>query len=405
MPNAVLVINAGSSSIKFAVFDAEAAAWGARWRGQIEALGLDPVFSVSERGEEIAKGRALPDRGAGHDKALAFLLDWVFERTGRQGLLAVGHRIVHGGADFCGPVRVDERVIAALERLIPLAPLHQPHNVAGLKAIAAAAPDLPQVACFDTAFHRTMPAVASALALPRHLSEAGLRRYGFHGLSYEHIASILPEHLSRDEQERVIVAHLGNGASLCAMRKGESIETTMGFTALEGLMMGTRGGSLDPGVLLHLMREHGYDADALQDLLYRRSGLIGVSGLSSDMRALLASDEPGARLAIDLFVYRALREIGALTACLGGLDSLVFTAGIGERSPTIRARICAGLAWLGLSIDEAANAASARRISAKASVVAVFVLPTDEESVIARHTLATASGLACPLPKLPPSPS
>ncbi len=385
MPNAVLVINAGSSSIKFAVFEAGIA----RWRGQIEALGLDPVFSVRENGHELIKGERLPDKRGGHERALAFLLDWVFERTGRQGLLAVGHRIVHGGTDFHGPVRVDKGVIAALERLIPLAPLHQPHNVAGLKAVAEAAPNLPQVACFDTAFHRTMPAVASTLALPPDVRVAGLRRYGFHGLSYEYVASILPEHLLPQEQARIVVAHLGNGASLCAMRDGKSIETTMGFTALEGLMMGTRGGSLDPGVLIHLMREQGYDADRLEELLYKRSGLLGVSGLSSDMRVLLASNEPEARLAVDLFVYKVLREVGALTAVLGGLDALVFTAGIGERSAEIRARICSGLTWLGVSLDENANAASERRISTPESAIAVLIIPTDEESVIAKHTLTT----------------
>jgi acetate kinase len=304
---------------------------------------------------------------------------------------AAGHRVVHGGADFTAPVRVDAAVLAALDALVPLAPLHQPHNLAAIRAVSAAAPDLPQVACFDTAFHATIPAVAQAFALPRTLAAEGIRRYGFHGLSYEAIAARLPEVLGPRADGRVIVAHLGNGASLCAMRGRASVASTMGFTALDGLMMGTRTGTIDPGVLLHLMEAKGWDAARLGRLLYKESGLLGVSGLSSDMRALLASDAPEAAEAVALFVYRAVREIGSLAAALGGLDALVFTAGIGEHAAPVRAAIVAGCAWLGLTLDTAANAAGGPRISGPGPASA-WVVPTDEEGVIARATARLVAG-------------
>jgi acetate kinase len=388
---AVLVVNAGSSSVKFAVYDAaDPTDPRLELRGQIEGIADDPRFLV-----EDAAGRVVEDgrpalAGGGHAAAIGVLISWIFDHVGRDRLVAVGHRVVHGGGVFEQPTHADAKVIEALDGLARLAPLHQPHNVAGLRAIAEAAPGLAQVACFDTAFHRTIPKTARTLALPRELREEGLRRYGFHGLSYAHIARLLPDVLPKAARGRVVVAHLGAGASLCALRDGVSVDTTMSFSALDGLVMATRGGALDPGVPLYLMREKGYDLDRLEALLYRRSGLLGLSGASADMRALLASDDPDARLAVDVFVHRLVREIGAMAAVLGGLDALVFTAGIGERSPAIRARACAGLAWLGLALDADANASSERVVSAPGSAVAALVLPTDEERVIARETIALA---------------
>jgi acetate kinase len=271
---------------------------------------------------------------------------------------------------------------------VPLAPLHQPHHLAAIRAVAAASPDLPQVACFDTAFHRTQAPIAQALALPREITDAGVHRYGFHGLSYEYIASVLPRVAPDGAAGRVVVAHLGNGASLCAMERGRSVATTMGFSALDGLVMGTRPGLLDPGVLLYLMAQHRMDAHALEALLYNRSGLLGVSGVSSDMRALLASDDPRAREAVDLFVYRIARELGSLAAALGGLDALVFTAGIGEHAPEIRARVCRDAEWLGVRLDETANRSGGPRISSAGAAASAWVIPTDENLMIARHTAA-----------------
>ncbi|RXF74270.1 acetate/propionate family kinase [Hansschlegelia zhihuaiae] len=388
-PPIVLVLNAGSSSVKFAAYEAEGEGFAqAKWRGQVEGIPGDPALTVSEDGRRIVDGERLKASGVGdHASALKIALERLFELFGRERLLAAGHRVVHGGAVFDGPARIGAEVLAELDRLVPLAPLHQPHNIAGVRAVAEVAPELPQIACFDTSFHRTIPAVASTIALPRELRDKGLRRYGFHGISYSYIASLLPERLSEAERGRVVVAHLGNGASLCAMRDGRSVETTMGFSALDGLMMGTRCGSLDPGVLLYLLRD-GYEAASLEELLYRRGGLLGLSGVSADMRAVLASDAPEARLAADQFVYRIVREVGALTSILGGLDALIFTAGIGERSAEIRARVCRGLEWLGVALDEEANEAAAERISSPGGKVATLVLPTDEERVIAEETLA-----------------
>jgi acetate kinase len=384
MTEAILVLNAGSSSIKFSVFALQP---GERLaldsKGQVEGIGTQPRFVA-----EDATGAVLREEGFeadGHPAALRRLGGWLRERLAGDRVLAVGHRVVHGGADYDRPVLVDNKVMAQLERLVSLAPLHQPHNLAAIRAIAAQMPGLPQVACFDTAFHRGHPEVADWFALPRRFHDEGVRRYGFHGLSYEYIAQALPVEIA---DARVVVAHLGSGASMCALRAGRSIDSTMGFTALDGLPMGTRCGALDPGVVLHLIRTYGMDADAIERLLYRDCGLKGVSGLSSDMRDLLASDDPRATQAVDLFTWRIGRELGALAAVLGGLDGLVFTAGIGERSAPIRARVCERAAWLGIVLDETANAAGGPRISAGDSRVAVYAIPTDEEQMIARHTLA-----------------
>ncbi|MBX9579107.1 MAG: acetate/propionate family kinase, partial [Gemmataceae bacterium] len=321
-----------------------------------------------------------------HAGALELVLKWVRNLTGDRPLAAVGHRVVHGGVRYAGPVRIDDGVLAELDRLVPLAPLHQPHNLAAVRAVAGRMPDLPQVACFDTAFHRTQPEVAQRFGLPRRFTDEGVRRYGFHGLSYEYVASVLPGVDPRAAAGRTVVAHLGNGASLCAMLGCRSVATTMGFTPADGLVMSTRSGSLDPGVLLYLMARHGMDAAALQHLIYHESGLLGVSGLSGDMRTLLESPDPRAAEAAELFVYRVGREIGSLAAALGGLDALVFTGGIGENAPAIRARVCRAAGWLGVGLDEAANEAGGPRISREGSGVAARVLPTDEERTIVAHT-------------------
>jgi acetate kinase len=322
----------------------------------------------------------------GHAGAIAHLIEFLEGYRDEYRLIAVGHRVVHGGLEFSLPVRVNAEVLARLEKFVPLAPLHQPHNLAPIRVIAEQAPLLPQVACFDTAFHRQQPDLAQMFALPPIVTDRGVRRYGFHGLSYEYIASTLPRLDPTAAEGRVIVAHLGNGASLCAMVAGRSVASTMGFTAVDGLPMGTRCGALDPGVLLYFMDELKMDARAIETLIYKESGLLGVSGLSSDMRELLASDAPRARLAVDLFVYRIGREIGSLAAAMGGLDGLVFTGGIGEHAREIRERVCGNAAWLGLEFDPAANADGRSRISAPFSRVSAWVIPTNEELMIARHT-------------------
>jgi acetate kinase len=325
---------------------------------------------------------------APHKAALAFLVDWLHAHGDGTRIVGVGHRVVHGAERYSTPMVVDAATIDTLRGFIPLAPLHQPHNLAGIDAMAAALPGVTQVACFDTAFHRSQPEVAQRFALPRHITAQGVRRYGFHGLSYEYIAETLPRHLADRADGRVIVAHLGNGASMCGMKARRSVATTMGFTAVEGLMMGTRSGSIDPGVLLYLMDYQGMGAKALEHLLYKESGLLGVSGISQDMRELLASDRPEAEEAVELFCYRIVREIGSLAAALGGLDALVFTGGIGEHAAPVRAQVCRALGWLGVDFDEAANRANARRIAKNDSGVDVLVLPTNEEWMIARHTAA-----------------
>ena len=382
---ALLVLNAGSSSLKFSVFlDRDPPE--PLLRGILEELFERPRFTARQ-GSDVVGEKEWPDgTRLGHDGAVAFLLEWLGGALSEQRLVAAGHRVVHGGARFPGPVLVDAAILTEIEALIPLAPLHQPHHAAAIAAVGAAMPGLPQVACFDTSFHRGQPAVAQAFGLPRRYADEGIHRYGFHGLSYEFIASKLPDVDSRAAHGRTVVAHLGNGASLCAMAGGRSVATTMSFTALDGLVMGTRPGALDPGVLLYLMRRHRMDADALEKLLYEESGLLGVSGISSDMRELLESAETDARAAVDLFVYRIGRELGSMAAALGGLDALVFTGGIGENAAPIRERVVRDAAWLGLELDAAANARNGARISRAGSPGSAWIIPTDEEAMIARHT-------------------
>jgi acetate kinase len=393
MADAILVLNSGSSSLKFSAF-LQGEPLKLLLRGQLEGLVTQPHFVARDgAGPVIAEKHWVAGTQLGHEGAIEFLFAWVREGALRgHRVVAAGHRVVHGGLKFTKPVAIDAEVLAALEALVPLAPLHQPHNLAAIKAIAQRVPDLAQVACFDTAYHRTQPELAQAFALPRRYAEEGVLRYGFHGLSYEYIASILPGTDARAAAGRTVVAHLGNGASMCAMKAGQSIANTMGFTALDGLPMGTRCGALDPGVLLYLMDRHRMDARALEKLIYHESGLLGVSGISSDVRTLLASTDSRAAEALDLFVYRIGRELGSLAAALGGLDAVVFTGGIGENAAPIRARVCRDAAWLGLELDEAANDANGPRISAPASAVAVWVIPTNEELMIARHTRRLLAG-------------
>lgn len=387
MPDAILVLNAGSSSIKFSIFQLRDADLALILRGQAADLYGEARF-VARDGTDAAMARHAwaADCPPGHDGALDHLVAFLRAELSGLRVLGVGHRVVHGGLDDSGPVRVTPGVLALLEGFIPLFPLHQPHNLAPVRRLLERLPDLPQVACFDTSFHRTNPEIARLYALPLEYAEAGVLRYGFHGLSYEYIASVLPEIDPGAAVGRAIVCHLGNGASACALRAGASMASTMGFTGVEGLPMGTRSGALDPGVLLHLLSQRGMDAGAIERLIYRESGLLGVSGLSSDMRTLLASDAPRARLAVDLFIYRIGREIGSLAAALGGLDALIFTAGIGEHAAEVRARVCQGAAWLGVDLDSAANASHGPRISTADSPAAAWVIPTNEELMIARHT-------------------
>ena len=386
----LLVINAGSSSIKFAIYqkDTSTAQLVADAAGQIEAIGNQPRFTVKTPDDVILVDRTLSvDEANNHTGAIAVILDWLKVYFADGELLAVGHRVVHGGQHYSVPVLINETVLAELETLIPLAPLHQPHNLAAIRALLDSMPSLPQVACFDTAFHHTQPAIAQRFALPQRFIDEGIRRYGFHGLSYEYIASVLPALDPALAKARIIVAHLGSGASLCALYKGNSIATTMGFSPLDGLVMGTRCGNIDPGVLLYLMDHYHMDARALENLLYHQSGLLGVSGISNDMRTLLASDDPQAQVAIELFVYRVGREMGSLAAALGGLDGLVFTGGIGEHSATIRRRISHHAMWLGLELNDPANATGASCISSAGSTVSAWIVATDENRMIAQHTL------------------
>jgi acetate kinase len=387
--DAILILNAGSSSLKFSVFLAGAPV-RLLVRGEVDGLASSPRFRATD-----AEGRVVADRSwdgsgmKGHPDAIEFLLRWGREHGVRDHrVIAAGHRVVHGGRRFIRPVRVDAAVLEHLRTLIPLAPLHEPHNIAAIDAVSRAAPGLPQVACFDTAFHRSQPAAAQSFAIPRAYSEAGVVRYGFHGLSYEYIAGALARLSTRAAEGRTIVAHLGNGASMCAMLGGRSVATTMGFTPIDGLVMGTRSGSIDPGVLLYLLQHEGRSPGEVQRLLYEESGLLGVSGISGDMRTLLGSDDPRAREAIDLFVYRAAREIGSLTAALGGLDAIVFTGGIGENAPAIRGAICRASEWAGVRLDAEANERAGPRICRPESGVEAWVVPTNEELMIARHTLA-----------------
>jgi acetate kinase len=389
MASDILTLNAGSSSLKFSLWHSGTGTdLRELFRGEIEKIGIAPHLSARGPGGETVIDRGFGDGGAKltHEDLLRELFAW-FSRQRQDELKAIGHRIVHGGATFTAPVRINDAVLEKLSELEPLAPLHQPHNLSGIRTCAALQPHVPQVACFDTAFHQAMDPLARRLGLPRAYDEEGVRRYGFHGLSYEFIAQRLRAIDGGIARGRVIVAHLGNGASLCAMRDGRSVDTTMGFTALDGLLMGTRPGTLDPGAVTYLMRAHAMSAAEIEDLLYHRSGLVGVSGISSDMRTLLDSGDPRAREAVDLFVFRAAREIGALVASLGGLDGLVFTAGIGEHASAIRSHLCARCAWLGVMLDERANSAGKIRITTEGSRVRVYVIPTDEERMIAEHTV------------------
>ncbi len=388
MDDYVIVLNAGSSSLKFSLYGRpESKAWEVGARGQIEGIGTSPKFSAKDGSggplvdEALDKSVVRDGRGA-----LDALANWLRATYGGARVLGVGHRVVHGGARFAGPTVVTPEVLSELRKLIPLAPLHQPHNLAAIDAVSEQLPGVPQVACFDTSFHRGQPEVAELVPLPREIRERGVQRYGFHGLSYEYIASVLPDVAPDIARGRVIVAHLGSGASLCAMRDRKSIDSTLGFTALDGLCMGTRPGAVDPGVILYLFQNLELSPKEVETILYKKSGLIGISGKSNDMRDLLGSAEPAARLAVDYFVYRAAKEIGALAASLGGVDALVFTAGIGENSPEIRSRLCDASAWIGIELDTNANSTKQQRISRASSRVSVWVIPTNEELVIARHT-------------------
>jgi acetate kinase len=379
------VLNAGSSSLKFAFYEGDRRILS----GQVEGLGSQPAADASgpdgEALNPLDLGRKPPTTPS---EVLPLLLPWAKEILGGHRLAALGHRVVQGGMRHTMHERVTPELLAQLEPLIPLAPLHQPHNLAAIRTAMELNPALPQVACFDTAFHRSAPEVAQAFALPRELYDEGVRRYGFHGLSYEYITSVLPEQAPEIAEGRVMVAHLGNGASLCALKARTSIASTMGFSVLDGLPMSTRCGDLDPGVVLHLLKNKGMPVEALEDLLYRRSGMLGLSGVSSDFRDLLASDDPRARFAVEVFCYQAARYIGSLAAALDGIDGIVFTAGVGENAASVRASISQGCRWLGLELDESANRRHGPLISKAGSRVAAYVISTDENLMIARHTRA-----------------
>ncbi len=391
----ILVANAGSSSVKFEVFGVDqAGGLSGQIEGKIEGVGTKPYMTAKSAEGKVLVERTYTNEAVPHvPAALHTAGGWLRDELDIHPV-AVGHRVVHGGPEFDQPVLVTEEVLRRLERYIPLAPLHQPHNLAPIRSIMVNRPGLPQVACFDTAFHRKHPAVADYYAIPKHFHAEGVRRYGFHGLSYEYIAGRLPEVAPEIAKKMVIVAHLGSGASMCALKGGQSIESTMGFTALDGLPMGTRAGQIDPGVVLYLIEQEGMSPHEVQRLLYHDCGLKGLSGISNDMRELEASTDPRAAFAIDYFVYRIGLAAGSLAAALGGIDALVFTAGIGENSPSLRARVAAKLSWLGVKLDDTANKGRKQVISAADSAVAVYVIPTDEELMIARHTLALVGGKA-----------
>jgi acetate kinase len=386
MTQHTLVLNAGSSSLKFCVFASDAPGeWRAEVRGMVDGIGSSPAFSASDdAGQKLAAPSFDTVIGDASD-AFEYLAGWLRAQFEGVSFAGVGHRVVHGGSHYSGPVLVTPGILSELRALAGLAPLHQSHNLAAIDAVSKLLPGVPQVACFDTGFHSSQPALAKLVPLPRAICGDEVQRYGFHGLSYEYIASVLPRVAPEIAGGRVIVAHLGSGASLCALRDGNSIDSTFGFTALDGLCMGTRPGALDPGVVLYLFQNLKLSAQEVEKILYKQSGLLGISGVSSDMRDLLRSDDPRAVLALDYFVYRAAREIGSLAAVLQGVDAIVFTAGIGENSPEIRRRICAASEWLGIELDDAANAAGSPRISCSGSKVSAWVIPTDEELMIARH--------------------
>ena len=382
----LLVLNAGPSTLKFSVYQAGAGDWSLSARGQIDGLGMSPQFSArDEEGGRLAVPR-LTDSVRDHSSALEALASWLPVRCPGAQVRGVGHRVVHGGSIFGAPVVVTHPVVEQLRRLVPLAPLHQPYNLAGIDAVARRMPGVPQVACFDTAFHRGRRDVVDIVPLPLEIRRVGVQRYGFHGLSYEYIASVLPRLAPDIAAKRVIISHLGSAASLCALNNGRSVDSSFGFTALDGLCMGTSPGALDPGIVLFMVQSLGLSPKEVETVLYQRSGLLGLSGITSDMRDLLASPYPAARVAVEYFVYRAAKEIGALATVLQGIDALVFTAGIGEHSTVIRARICQAFSWLGVVLDPAANAQHDLRISTDDSRVAVLVIPTNEDLMIARHT-------------------
>jgi acetate kinase len=387
MDDYAVVLNAGSSSLKFCVYRRpEVYGWRLEARGQIEGIGTSPRFSAKNGTGDVIADKVLDKNINDGRSALDSLAGWLRAGYGGARVLGVGHRVVHGGAKFTGPTIVTPQVVEELRKLVPLAPLHQPYNLAAIEAVSERLPDVPQVACFDTSFHCGRSSVTEVVPLPREIRESGVQRYGFHGLSYEYIASVLPRIAPDIADGRVIVAHLGSGCSMCALKKGKSVDQSLGFTALDGLCMGTRPGALDPGVVLHLFQTLGLSAKEVETILYKKSGLLGISGVSNDMRALLDSKEPAARLAVDYFVYRASKEIGSLAAVLGGIDGLVFTAGIGENSAEIRRRICEASAWLGIELDPDANRRKTPRISREESRPSAWVIPTNEELIIARHT-------------------
>ena len=387
MDDYALVLNAGSSSLKFNVYRRPGVeGWRLEARGQIEGIGTKPRLSAKDGAGAKLVDESLDSSVKDGKAALDALAAWLRSKWGGARVLGVGHRVVHGGPRFAGPTVVTKTVLEDLRKLVPLAPLHQPYNLAAIEAVFDRLPDVPQVACFDTSFHRGQPEVAELVPLPREIREGGVQRYGFHGLSYEYIASVLPETAPGIAGGRVVVAHLGSGASVCALRNGKSVDSSLGFTALDGLCMGTRPGGLDPGIVLYLFQGLGLSAKEVEGILYKKSGLLGISGTSNDMRDLLSSSEPAARLAVDYFVYQAAKEIGALAAVLGGIDGIVFTAGIGENSTEIRRRIGEACAWLGVEIDPARNEARGPRISTDASRTSAWVVPTNEELMIARHT-------------------
>jgi acetate kinase len=390
MKDGILVVNAGSSSIKFSLYVGNGDAKPElKSKGQVEGINVAPRFiAQGPDGAVLSEQKWPADSSLTHDDLLKHLIDWVEDHLGDASLVAAGHRVVHGGPRWSQPARITEELMAELESFVPLAPLHQPHNLAPIRALARVHPGLVQVACFDTAFHRTNPKVAETFALPRELTDEGVRRYGFHGLSYEYIARRLAEVAPQQAAGKVVVCHLGSGASMCAIDGGRSVASTMGFTALDGLPMGTRTGTLDAGVILYLLQQKGMSAGEIETILYKKSGLLGVSGVSNDMRVLLDSTDPHAAEAVDLFCYRIRRELGSLAGAMGGLDAVVFTAGIGERSAPVRSRVCDGAGWLGIELDETANAVNATVVSRPGSRVPVFVIPTDEEMMIAKHTRA-----------------
>jgi acetate kinase len=392
MPETILVLNAGSSSIKFQLFAVDDDdRLVRRLKGQIDGIGTHPRLRAKGKDGEILIDDAWPASAvADAPAALDKTIGWLQQQLGGALPSAVGHRVAHGGPDFVEPTLIDDAILDRLARLVPLAPLHQPNNLAPIRAIRAYRPDLPQVACFDTAFHRGHSEAAQRYAIPDELHREGVRRYGFHGLSYEFIAASLPRVAPAIAGGRVVVAHLGSGASMCAIEAGRSIDSTMGFTALDGLAMGTRTGQIDPGVLLYLLATKNWDVARLERFLYQECGLKGLSGVSNDMRDLLASDAPLANIAVDYFVHRIQREAAALGAAMGGIDGLVFTGGIGENAAIIRSRVCEGLAWLGLEFDATANARQGPRISTADSRLSAWVIPTDEERMIARHTHAVS---------------